>query len=75
MREMLIEKNVVINNVDCARKELEVLSGERIHDLEIVKKFVTTEKYTKFFVDRKLKTSVNNDSDHSYLWLDTGFTD
>ena len=34
-----------------------------------------SEKNTKFYVDEKLKASVNQDTGSMYLWLDTGFCD
>ena len=53
MCEMLIEKAMVIDDVDRAKKELEALIGKKIKDMEVVKKFICAEKNTKFYVDKK----------------------
>ena len=29
----------------------------------------------KFFIDKKMKSSTNQDTDNTYVWLDTGFRD
>ena len=50
MCEMVIEKAMVIDNVECARAELENLSGKRIQDMEIVRRFICTEKNTKYYI-------------------------
>lgn len=75
MCEMLIEKAMIIDDVDCVKNTLEAFTGKKIQDIEIVRKFICTEQHTKFFIDKKMKSSINNDADHIYVWLDTGFTD
>lgn len=75
MCEMVIEKAMVIDDVECVKRELERLSGKTIHDMEIVKRFICSEKNTKFFIDKKMKSSTNQDTDNTYVWLDTGFRD
>lgn len=75
MSEMVIEKAMVIDDVECVIAMLTSLTGRKVIDLEIIKKYICTERNTKFYVDRKLKSRVNYDSDALYLWLDTGYRD
>lgn len=75
MSELVIEKMMVIDDVECVRTALETLVGKKIYDIEIVKKYICTERNTKFFIDKKLKSSVNQDTNATYVWLDTGYRD
>jgi hypothetical protein len=75
MSEMLIEKGIVIDNVEAVKAELEYMIGKDIPDMGIVKKFISTEKNTKYYIDRKLQSFVKEESDCRFLWLDSGFTD
>ena len=75
MCEMLIEKAMIIDEVELAKAKLEEFSGKKIQDMESVKRFIHSEKNTKFYIDKKMKSSLNNDTDHTYVWLDTGFRD
>lgn len=75
MAEMVIEKDMVIDKVEYVKSGLESFIGKKIKDMEIIRKFICTEKYTKFFIDKKMKSSVNRDTDNIYVWLDTGLRD
>jgi len=75
MCEMLIEKAMVIDDVEYVKNELEILTGKKIEDMEVVRRFICSEKNTKFFIDKKMNSSVNHDTDNTYVWLDTGFCD
>lgn len=73
--EMIIEKTIIIDDVECVMSVLEGLSGKRISGIETVKKYICTERNTKFYIDKKLRSKVNRDPDALYLWLDTGYRD
>lgn len=75
MCELIIENGILIDDVKSMMDELNELTNRTIKDVEIIKKFVCSEKNTKFYVDEKLKASVNQDTGSMYLWLDTGFCD
>lgn len=75
MREMTIEKGIIIDNLECVLEELQQCTGRRISDLECMRKFICTEKHTKFYFDEKLKSSENKSETDIYLWLDTGYRD
>ena len=75
MCELLIEKAMMIDEVELAKAKLEVYSGKKIQDMESVKRFICSEKNTKFYIDKKMRSSLTNDIDHTYVWLDTGFRD
>lgn len=47
MCEMLIEKAMVIDDVEYVRNELEILTGKKIEDMEVVRRFICSEKNTK----------------------------
>lgn len=75
MSEMIIEKAMVIDDVECVVSRMEDLTGKRMSGIDIVRKYICTERNTKFYIDKKLKSNVNQDSDSLYLWLDTGYRD
>ena len=75
MCEMIIEKGIIVDDVERMMKELNDLTDKDIKDADVVKKFVCSEKNTKFYIDERLKSSVNQDTGSKYLWLDTGFCD
>ena len=75
MCEMMIEKGIVVDDVAKMVQELEALTNKKIQDANVIKKFICSEKNTKFYIDQKLKASVNQDTGSLYLWLDTGFCD
>ena len=75
MCEMMLEKGIVVDDVAKMVQELEALTNKKIQDANVIKKFICSEKNTKFYIDQKLKVSVNQDTGSLYLWLDTGFYD
>lgn len=75
MSEFIIEKGIVIDDEYCVLSELRKLSGKYIEDLGIIKKFIASEDYTKFYFDSRMKSSTMPSGSDVYLWLDTGFTD
>lgn len=75
MADFLIEKDIVIDDVYCVLTEIRKLSGKKIDDLSVVKRFVTEEKNTKFYFDSRMRNSMLPSGNDTYLWVDTGFTD
>ena len=75
MSELVIEKGIVIDDEYCVLGEINKLTGKKLSDLSIVKRFVVSENNTKFYLDSKLKSSTQPSRDDVYLWIDTGFTD
>ena len=73
--ELVIEKGIVIDKAENVGKEIQELTGKRIRDLEILKKFVTREKATKYYIDEKLNSKMVRDDNSILLWLDTGYVD
>ena len=54
MTEMVIEKGVVIDDIDDVLFRISKLSGKQISDLGVVGKFITQEKNTRFFLDNTM---------------------
>ena len=75
MCEMIIENGIIIDDVERMMEELNELTEKEVKDADLVKKFVCSEKNTKFYIDERLKASINQDTGSKYLWLDTGFCD
>lgn len=73
--ELTVEKGIVIDNLENVGIAIEDITGKKIYDLEIVKKFVCHEKATKFYIDSKLNSKMVRDEDAVLLWIDTGYTD
>ncbi|MCR5649675.1 MAG: hypothetical protein K6F86_00665 [Lachnospiraceae bacterium] len=75
MCELMIEKGVVIDDVDAVMEWIWNLSGKTVSGAETIRKFVKNEKSTRFYVDNKGSCKMQPDADTVYLWLDSGFTD
>lgn len=75
MTEMIIEKGIVIDDVESVLCGIRELSGRKIEDFETIKRFILGEKNTKFYVDNKLNSYMQPDQGCIYIWLDTGYTD
>lgn len=75
MTEMIIEKGIVIDDVESVLCGIRELSARKIEDFETIKKFILSEKNTKFYLDNKLNSYMQPDQRCIYIWLDTGYTD
>ena len=75
MTEMVIERGVVIDDIDDVLFRISKLSGRQVSDLGVIRRFITQEKNTRFFFDSKLNSYMQRQPDCIYTWLDTGYTD
>lgn len=75
MTEMIIEKGIVIDDVESVLCGIRELSARKIENFETIKKFILSEKNTKFYLDNKLNSYMQPDQGCIYIWLDTGYTD
>lgn len=75
MSELVIENGIVIDDVEAVVEGIERISGKNLSSLGTVKKFITNEKSTKFYVDSRAACKMQPDRESVYLWLDTGYTD
>ncbi|MBE5844542.1 MAG: hypothetical protein E7302_10335 [Butyrivibrio sp.] len=75
MTEFIIDNGVVIDDIDDVVKGIARLSGMESPDPLTIKRFVTNEKSTKFYIDDKCSCKMQPDRDTVYLWLDSGYTD
>ena len=75
MSEFVIEKGIVIDDIETVFEGIKELSNKSISGPETFRKFITHEKATKFYIDGKCKCRMLPDKDTVYLWLDSGYTD
>ncbi len=75
MREFVIENGIVIDDVDSVVEGIRNITGKSLSDAETLKKFITKEKATKYYIDKKCVAKMQPDKDSVYLWLDSGFVD
>lgn len=73
MAEFVIDNGVVIDDIDGVINGIARLSGMDVPDPLTIKKFVTNEESTKFYIDNKCSCKMQPDRDTVYLWLDSGF--
>ncbi len=75
MREFVIENGIVIDDVDSVIDGIRSISGKNISDAETIRRFITEEKATKYYIDKKCLGKMQPDRDTVYLWLDSGYVD
>lgn len=75
MTEMVIENGIVIDDVESVLCGIRELSNRKLEAIDTIKKFIISEKNTKFYVDNKLNSYMQPDSECTYIWLDTGYID
>ena len=75
MKEIMIEKGLIIDDADGVLWSVEELSGKTLSGIEVIRKFIGQEKNTKFFLDKNLNSYLQKQPDCLYAWLDTGFLD
>ena len=75
MTKMVIDRGMEIDDAERVLFEIRGLSGKRLDSLDIVKKFISRETNTRFYLDSNLNSSMQQMEKCVYVWLDTGFTD
>lgn len=75
MREFVIENGIVIDDMDSVIDGIRSISGKDISGAETIRKFITEEKATKYYIDKKCTGKMQPDRDTIYLWLDSGYVD
>ena len=75
MTELVIDQGIIIDDAESVLCGIREISGRQVPDLETVKKFINTEKNTRFYLDSSLNSSMQKGQNSVYLWLDTGYTD
>ena len=75
MREFVIENGIVIDDMETVIDGIRNISGKCISDAETIRRFITEEKATKYYLDKKGLAKMQPDRDSVYLWLDSGFVD
>jgi hypothetical protein len=74
MQEFMIDNGIVIDDIEGVMEGIAKLSGKQMPSPQTIKKFITNEKSTKFYIDDKCSCKMHPDRDTVYLWLDSGFT-
>ncbi len=75
MREFVIENGIVIDDVDSVVEGIRNITGKDLSGAETLRKFITQEKATKYYIDSKCLSRMQPDRDSKYLWLDSGYVD
>ncbi len=75
MSRFIIEKGIIIDDINYVLKGIAIMSGKKQPAAETIRKFITNEKNTKFYIDNKCNCKMQPDRDTVYLWLDSGYTD
>ncbi|SEM19506.1 hypothetical protein SAMN04487770_12843 [Butyrivibrio sp. ob235] len=75
MTEFIIDNGIVIDDIEDVVEGIAKLSGKSMPDPHTIKRFITKEKSTKFYIDDKCSCKMQPDRGTVYLWLDSGFTD
>lgn len=73
--EVIIDKNIIIDNVEEMLGILEKESGFTNIDVNDIVEFVSGEKSTKFYLDESMNGKDELARNIVYLWIDTGFVD
>ena len=50
MREFVIENGIVIDDMDSVIDGIRTISGKEVSDAETIRKFITEEKATKYYI-------------------------
>ncbi len=72
MKEFIIENGIVVDDIDSIMNGLADIGNPAVADPETIRKFITSEKSTKCYIDKKCTAKMQPDRDTVYLWLDTG---
>ena len=75
MSEVIIDKNIIVDNIEEMLPILEKSCGFSDIDTKDIVEFVQGEKSTKFYFDNAMNGKDELSKDIKYLWIDTGFED
>ncbi len=75
MKDLRIDTNIVITDIDRVLKGIAEISGMDIPAAQTIEKFITQEQNTKFYIDNKGNSKLQPEGNVVYLWLDSGFVD
>lgn len=75
MTECVIGKGILIDDVESVLGMIRNLSNCSVSDIGVVKRFITHEKHTHFYIDANLNSYMQPENNCVYLWLDTGYVD
>lgn len=75
MSEFVIEKGIVVDDAEAALNVLRQVASTDVTGMDTVRKFVTGQKATKFYVDDRAAVKMAPERGVIYLWIDTGFVD
>ncbi len=75
MREVTVDTNMVITDMDRVLKGIASISGKQVPDENTILKFISKEENTRFYIDNKGNSKLQPEGDVLYIWLDSGFID
>ena len=75
MSEYRISENIIIDNEQVVFGILTQKSRIPFKTLDVVYRFITSEKNTRFYFDERFSCKLEPDALVRVLWLDTGLTD
>lgn len=74
MDEIKITDTIIIDEPGFVETAIKNLTGKTV-DFTVIKKFILSEKNTKFYINHKLNSSIEPNIYSDFLWLDTGIRD
>lgn len=74
MNEVKLFESITVDETQNVERAIYDLCGKRV-DFETVRRFITTEKNTVFFFDKKMNSSTAAGTYSGFVWLDTGYRD
>lgn len=72
MGQIVIEDGIMIDETEGMLEGLNEFSTTEVIDLTTIISFIRDEFHTKFYIDNKLLSRMEEQTDSLYLWLDTG---
>lgn len=74
MDEIKITDTIIIDEPGFVETAIRNITGKTV-DFTVIKKFILSEKNTKFYINHKLNSSIEPNIYNDFLWLDTGIRD
>ena len=75
MKDLKVDNNIVITDIEYVLQGIADISGKPVPAEDTILKFITKEKNTRFYIDKKGNSKMQPDGDVVYLWLDSGYVD
>lgn len=75
MKDLKVDNNIVITDIEYVLQGIADISGKPVPAADTILKFITKEKNTQFYIDKKGNSKMQPDGDVVYLWLDSGYVD